>query len=74
VIACRSKRIGPRSRWYHPGSNPPIDRVVDLLARIGGYVGKSSGGPPGPLVLARGLLKIEYLALALEAGVVQPKM
>lgn len=41
-----------------------IDRMnlreaVDLIANLGGYTGlKSSGGPPGPTVLARGLARV----------------
>jgi hypothetical protein len=66
--------ISSRSTKYRPGSNPCLGVAVELLARIGGYTGKSSGGPAGPLVLARGLLKIEALALALELGLVQPKL
>ncbi|MCA9591201.1 MAG: hypothetical protein KC657_38160 [Myxococcales bacterium] len=44
VLILASKR--GRSK-YERGDTPPIVEVVDLLARLGGYVGKSSGGPPG---------------------------
>jgi Transposase DNA-binding/Transposase Tn5 dimerisation domain len=64
--------LGAKSRKYAPGTVPPLAAVVDMLGRLGGYVGKSSGGPPGPLVLARGLLKIEVLADLLLTGVVAP--
>jgi hypothetical protein len=40
---------------YPRGSNPPVGLFVVWLAEIGSYTGKSSGGPPGTIVLARGL-------------------
>jgi hypothetical protein len=45
------------------GDRPSLAEVVRLIADIGGYTGKSSGGPPGPTVIARGL---ERLAMATE--------
>src|SRR3974390_720434 len=48
---------------YRRGDVPPLSDVVRLIADIGGYTGKSSGGPPGPTVIARGL---ERLAIAVE--------
>ncbi|MBS1650425.1 MAG: IS4 family transposase [Bacteroidetes bacterium] len=59
--------LSSRSR-HKPGDNPPIGELVLLLANLGGYTGKSSGGPPGPLVIARGLLYIEPLVALLESG------
>ena len=35
-----------------------ISQAVNWIAKEGGYTGKSSGGPPGALVLARGLTSI----------------
>jgi hypothetical protein len=64
--------IGSRTKQYKPGSLPPIGALVEMLATIGGYTGRSSGGPPGPLVLARGLYKIEFFADMLENGAVKP--
>jgi hypothetical protein len=63
--------IGSKSKKHRPGTVPPIDEITEMVATIGGYTGKSSGGPPGPLVVARGLLKIESLADALEVGLVR---
>jgi hypothetical protein len=45
---------------------PTIGQIVLWIAELGGYTGKSSGGPPGPLVLARGLRKVEILAAVLD--------
>ena len=64
--------LGAKSPDFRPGTVPPLAKVVDMLARIGGYTGKSSGGPPGPIVLARGLLKVEILADLLDMKVVAP--
>lgn len=43
-----------------------IGVVTRWIAEIGGYTGKSSGGPPGMLVLARGLAQVEPVARALR--------
>jgi hypothetical protein len=40
---------------------PTIGLVVRWLADLGGYTGKSSGGPPGMHVIARGLARIESI-------------
>jgi len=40
---------------YQLGDVPTIGQVVEWIAREGGYTGKSSGGPPGARVIARGL-------------------
>jgi hypothetical protein len=45
-----------------------IAEAVLWLAQIGGYTGKSSGGPPGALVIARGLRRIEAVAALLADG------
>ncbi|MFI5298448.1 MAG: IS4 family transposase [Polyangiales bacterium] len=44
------------------GATPTVHEVVDMIACLGGYTGKSSGGPPGPTVIARGLEKIAVAA------------
>jgi hypothetical protein len=53
---------------YEPGDVPRIDEAVLWLAHEGGYTGKSSGGPPGATVLARGLARIAVLARVLTDG------
>ena len=35
-----------------------ISQAVEWIARLGGYTGRSSGGPPGMIVIARGLRDI----------------
>ena len=51
-----------------PGTAPTIGDVTLWIANIGGYTGRtSSGGPPGSIVLARGLDSVRTTAKALEA-------
>ena len=45
---------------------PPIGDVVRWIADLGGYTGKSSGGPPGFIVIARGLNEIRPVARRME--------
>lgn len=48
------------------GDRPPLHLVVRWVADLGGYTGKSSGGPPGPIVIGRGLLKVRSAVDAFE--------
>ncbi|MDO9223133.1 MAG: IS4 family transposase [Caulobacter sp.] len=41
---------------------PTIGQVTRWIADLGGYVGKSSGGPPGMIVLARGWERVAPIA------------
>ena len=47
-----------RPAGYRLGDRPPLHQVVRWIADLGGYTGKSSGGPPGPKVIGRGLLEL----------------
>jgi hypothetical protein len=47
------KRDGRRGRKI--SSTPTIGEVTLLIAELGGYTGKSSGGPPGAVTIRRGL-------------------
>lgn len=49
----RSPRQKPR-----PETTGTMAWAVAVIADLGGYTGKSSGGPPGPLVLARGFRRL----------------
>ena len=40
------------------GSTPTLGTLVDIIARLGGYIGKSSGGPPGIKTFARGMERV----------------
>lgn len=54
------------TKRFRRGDVLTIAQAVSLIAQCGGYVGRSSGGPPGALVLARGLAKIQTVAKVLE--------
>jgi Transposase Tn5 dimerisation domain len=46
---------------------PSLGDATHWLAQIGGYTGKSSGGPPGSVTLARGLKQVAVAVRAFEA-------
>ena len=46
---------------------PTIAQAVRWIADLGGYTGQRSSGPPGSIVIARGLEKLSTAALLLEA-------
>jgi hypothetical protein len=50
------------------GTMPTLGDATTWLAQIGGYTGKSSGGPPGSVVLTRGLEELAVAVRALEAA------
>lgn len=54
------------TKKFQRGAKLTIAQAVQLIAQCGGYIGKSSGGPPGALVLARGLARIQTVAKVLE--------
>lgn len=54
------------TKKYRRGAKLTMAQVVLLIAQCGGYVGRSSGGPPGALVIARGLDRIQTVAKVLE--------
>jgi hypothetical protein len=46
---------------------PDLLTATRWIAELGGYTGKSSGGPPGTTTIARGLAQLELAAEVLEA-------
>ena len=54
--------VATRQKKWKRGDVPSIAQVVQWIAQEGGYIGKSSGGPPGPIVIARGLRALRVLA------------
>jgi hypothetical protein len=48
-------------------ATPTLGEATLWVAQLGGYIGKSSGGPPGSVTLTRGLIQVQAAARALEA-------
>ena len=56
-----------KKRTETVSDTPTIGEAVRWLADRGGYVGKSSGGPPGATTISRGLHDVMVAAAAIEA-------
>jgi hypothetical protein len=56
-----------KPQGYTIGQIPPISLALRWIADLGGYTGKSSGGPPGSITIGRGLREIAPLASNLPA-------
>ena len=50
-----------------PGQTPTLERMVTVIAELGGYVGRSSGGPPGLVTFSRGMDRVETAVCLLLA-------
>lgn len=61
------KRRSKKKNETIPDSVPTIKQATLWLAELGGYTGKSSGGPPGTITIARGLAKVRSAADAIAA-------
>ena len=48
-------------------SMPTIGQTTVWIAELGGYTGKSSGGPPGSITIRRGLERLRPAATLLKA-------
>lgn len=59
------RRSDPAMSKKHDKS-PSIARLTQLIAELGGYTGRSSGGPPGTTTIRRGLQLIRPLAEGLD--------
>jgi hypothetical protein len=49
-----------------PDSMPTIAQATLWIAQLGGYTGKSSGGPPGSITIGRGLRDVLVAATAIK--------
>jgi Transposase DNA-binding len=52
---------------YALGQSPTLNEMVGFIARLGGYWGKSSGGPPGVKTFTRGMERVEAAAAVFAA-------
>lgn len=67
IIALKTNDRYPPPKDYTPGKLPTISQAVRWIAELGGYVGaKRSGGPPGTVVIGRGLERVEIAAQAIS--------
>jgi hypothetical protein len=60
----KSKR--KKKNEHIPDTTPTIAQAVLWTAQLGGYTGKSSGGPPGSVTIRRGLERLEPAAEAIR--------
>jgi len=54
--------LAKRKRLKASDPVPSLVAAVNMVAQLGGYTGKSSGGPPGATVIARGLQRVVDVA------------
>jgi len=66
VLLALKRRIKKRSEQI-PDATPTMAQAALWLADIGGYTGKSSGGPPGSTTIRRGLERVKHGAEAVLA-------
>jgi hypothetical protein len=60
------RRAYKRRNEVVPRRVPSMEVAVRWIAELGGYTGKSSGGPPGSTTIRRGLERLEMAAKVLE--------
>ena len=58
VLVALARRIKKRAELA-PSESLTIASALEWVARIGGYTGKSSGGPPGSITIGRGLERLQ---------------
>jgi hypothetical protein len=61
------KRQNKKRNEVIPDTMPTIAQATLWIAEMGGYTGKSSGGPPGSITIRRGLDKLRPAAQLLQA-------
>lgn len=61
------KRVQKRRTERIPDATPTIGQATLWIAEIGGYTGKSSGGPPGSITIGRGLERIRIATEVLKS-------
>jgi len=54
-----------RPKGFKLGDRPSLQRVMRWIADLGGYTGKSSGGPPGAII-GRGMREVQAATRAIR--------
>lgn len=65
ALVLLKKRIKKRDEVV--AEAPSLEEATLWLAQLGGYTGKSSGGPPGTITISRGLARLRDAADAIAA-------
>lgn len=60
-------RHGKKAATFLRSGVPTLAQLTRWVADLGGYTGKSSGGPPGSITLARGLTQVQTAVRTLAA-------
>jgi hypothetical protein len=66
IAAIRALRRRAANKRERIPKMPTIEQAVLWIALLGGYTGKSSGGPPGTATIMRGLIRLRDVALGFE--------
>jgi hypothetical protein len=67
------KREAKKRTEVIPDAMPTIGQATVWIAELGGYTGKSSGGPPGSITIRRGLERLRPAATLLKALKSEPR-
>ncbi len=57
-----------------PMNEATVGELISWIADVGGYTGRSSGGPPGAIFLRRGMETLAPAAAQLEQSVVEGRI
>ena len=66
------KRKAKKRTETIPDTMPTLAQATWWIAELGGYTGKSSGGPPGSITIRRGLERVIHAAEILEIQATEP--
>ncbi|MFO0590659.1 MAG: IS4 family transposase [Polyangiaceae bacterium] len=72
--ALRIAKEDQKKRTEVLSDHPTLAEAVRWVADLGGYTGKSSGGPPGTITIGRGLHYLTIATKILKALLSKPKM